>query len=68
MTIINAEGPAARSGIKKGDVLVGLHQWETLNLENVTFVLNHPDLANFQPMSFYVLRTGQVRRGSLQIN
>jgi serine protease Do len=57
------EGAGARSGIKKGDILVGLHQWETLTLDNIVYVLTHPDLASFSPLSFYIIRTGQVRRG-----
>lgn len=65
VTMIQDDGPAARSGIRKGDILVGLHQWETLTLDNVRFVLNHPDLGSFQPLPFFILRDGQVRRGSL---
>ena len=49
----------------EGDILVGLHQWETLSLENVNYVLNHPDLLTFNPMSFFILRAGQVRKGDL---
>ncbi len=62
---VRADGAAARAGLKKGDILVGLHQWETLSLDNVTYVLNHPDLSTFNPMSFFILRGGQVRKGDL---
>ncbi|MCE9566287.1 MAG: trypsin-like peptidase domain-containing protein [Planctomycetes bacterium] len=54
---------AAASGIQKGDILVGLHTWETLNLDNVTFVLNHKDFATFQPLKFYLSREGKLRDG-----
>jgi serine protease Do len=60
------EGAASRAGIKKGDIIVGLHQWETLTLDNIVYVLTHPDLASFSPLSFYIIRTGQVRRGYIQ--
>jgi serine protease Do len=63
---INADGAAGRAGIKKGDILVGLHQWETLTLDNIVYVLTNPDLANFLPLSFYIVRSGQVRRGWMQ--
>jgi serine protease Do len=63
------DGSAAeRAGLRRGDVLVGLHQWEMLNLDNVLYVLNHPDLPAFQPVRFYILRGGQVHRGSLQVD
>jgi serine protease Do len=59
-------GAAAKAGIQKGDILVGLDKWETLNLENVTYVLTHPDLASLNPLRFYIIRSGQVHRGWLQ--
>jgi serine protease Do len=60
------EGAAAKAGIQKGDILVGLDKWETLNLENVSYVLTHPDLAGLNPLRFYIIRSGQVHRGWLQ--
>jgi serine protease Do len=62
---VQSESVAAKAGLKKGDILVGLHQWETLSLDNVTYVLSHPDLSTFNPMSFFILRGGQVRKGNL---
>src|SRR5262249_54911600 len=44
---VNTDSPAARAGIKKGDILVGLHQWETVTIDNVAYVLGHPDLPVF---------------------
>lgn len=63
---INGEGPANRAGIRSGDILVGLHQWETVSMDNVVFVLSHADLASFHPLSFHIVRGGQVRRGWFQ--
>jgi serine protease Do len=63
---VRPDSAAGKAGIQRGDVLVGLHQWEMLTTENVLFVVNHPDLATFQPLRFYVLRSGQVHRGFLQ--
>jgi serine protease Do len=53
----------AVAGIAKGDILVGLHNWETLNLDNVTFVLNHKDFATFLPLKYFVARDGKIRDG-----
>ena len=54
---------ASTAGIQKGDVLVGLHLWETLNLDNVTFVLNHKDLGTFLPLKYFVARDGKLKDG-----
>jgi serine protease Do len=64
---IRAGSPAAKAGLKTGDILVGLHQWETLTLDNVTYVLNHADRATFTPIKFFILRAGQVHRGQLGV-
>jgi serine protease Do len=63
---VNPEGAAAKAGIQRGDILVGLHQWETVNLDNVAFVLNHHDLPSFNPLRFFVLRSGLVLHGWIQ--
>jgi len=63
VTSVQPESAASRAGIQKGDILVGLHLWETVNMDNVTYVLTHPDLTSFQPLSFFILRGPQVRRG-----
>jgi serine protease Do len=56
---------AGAAGILRGDVLVGLHQWETLRVEDVAFVLSHKDLATFLPLKFFVARDGKLRDGHL---
>jgi serine protease Do len=69
VTAVDDDSLASKAGIRKGDILVGLHQWETLTVDNVAFVLSHPDLPTFNPLSFYIVRSGQVRRGVLgQVN
>jgi serine protease Do len=66
VTEVRSDGAAAKAGIQRGDILVGLHQWEMLTPDNVVFVLTHPDLANFAPLRFYIVRNGQVHRGWIQ--
>ena len=67
VTGVRDNGPAASHGIQRGDVLVGLHEWETVNLENVRWVLDHPELRTFNPVKFYVLRGRETLYGHLPI-
>ena len=62
---IDPDGVAAKAGMQRGDILIGLHQFETLSADNITWVLSHQDLASFSPLKFFLIRAGQVRRGLL---
>ena len=56
VTEVRPNSPAARQGIRPGDVLVGMHVWETVTLENVEYILNRVDVATLDPLKFYILR------------
>ncbi len=58
---------AARAGVSKGEILVGLHLWESLSLDNVNFVLSHKDLASFSPLEAFLARDGRVRKVALGV-
>jgi serine protease Do len=60
-------GPAAQQGIKRGDVLVGMHVWETISLENIAYILEREDLAKFDPMTFYIVRGSDTLYGQLRV-
>ena len=47
VTAVRPKSPAAEQKIRKGDVLVGMHVWETAKIENVDWILNRPELADF---------------------
>lgn len=56
VTAVKANSPAAQQGIRAGDVLVGMHIWETVSLENVEYILDRTDVATLDPVKFYILR------------
>ncbi len=64
---VRPRSPAARSGIRTGDILVGLHVWETINKENVSYVLDHSKLKTILPLKFYVIRGSETLFGDLKI-
>ncbi|MCA9072144.1 MAG: trypsin-like peptidase domain-containing protein [Planctomycetaceae bacterium] len=67
ITGIRPGSPAEKNGLKEGDVLVGLHIWETVNEENVSYVLDHPDFGKFAPLKFYILRGKDTLYGHLRV-
>jgi serine protease Do len=62
---VYATSPASKAGLQKGDILIGMHLWESLNLENVLFVLNHADLPTFSPVKTFFLRDGKLKEVQL---
>ncbi len=67
VTDVRNTSPADSNGIKKGDVLVGLHVWETAKQKDVDYVLDNPDLKTINPLKFYILRDGETLYGHFQI-
>ena len=58
--------PAAQQGIRRGDVLVGMHIWETISLENITYILDRDDLTN-DSIVFYIIRGSDTLYGHLRL-
>ncbi len=64
---VRRNSPAAKQGIRRGDVLVGMHEWETITLQNVRYILNRSDFAELQPVKFYILRGNETLYGHLPV-
>jgi serine protease Do len=64
---VSPSGSAAKAGLMKGDILLGLHQWETLSQDNVTYVLSHKDLTTFNPLRAIFVRDGKIRETQLNV-
>ncbi|MCO6454921.1 MAG: trypsin-like peptidase domain-containing protein [Pirellulaceae bacterium] len=68
VTSLRTGGPGAEQGIRVGDVLVGVHKWETVTPENITYILNSDEVRRGQPVKFYVLRGTETLYGQLRLN
>lgn len=64
---VRRDSPAAKQGIRRGDVLVGMHIWETVSIENVSYILNRPDLSNLNPIKFFILRGSETLYGYMPV-
>lgn len=67
ITEVRPGSPAASQGLRKGDVLVGMHLWETVSLENVQYIIERPDFASFLPLKFFILRGNETYYGYFSI-
>jgi len=65
VTEVRPNGPAAEQGIKEGDILVGLHVWETIALENISYILDKSQEEHLNPIKFYVLRGRETLFGHI---
>ena len=58
-------GPASEQGIREGDILVGLHIWETVVPDNISYILEKAEEEHLNPIKFYVLRGRETLFGHL---
>jgi serine protease Do len=59
--------PAAKEGIRGGDILVGMHGWETASEQDIDYIVTRPKLAEIGSMKFYVLRGKTMLYGHLDM-
>jgi serine protease Do len=64
---VRPSSAAAINGIQPGDLLVGLHIWETLTHDNIAYVLDHPQFTSFNPVKFYIIRGNETLYGHLRV-
>jgi serine protease Do len=67
VTDLRPDSPAERSGVQRGDVLVGLYKFEMLSSDHVQYVLEHVDASTLSALKFYVLRGNQLQDGKFQV-
>ena len=64
---VRRDGPAAEKGIRKGDILVGMHRWETASVEDVRYIVSNRSLGTMDAVKFYILRDGETLYGEMRV-
>ena len=64
---VKKNGAAYLQGIRSGDVLVGVHVWETISLENIAYIMDREDLSKAEPVIFYIVRGTDTLYGHLRL-
>ena len=60
ITNVRSGGLASRHGLRTGDILVGLDDYETLGPANLRFILGEERLKSLNTLSFLIVRAGSV--------
>lgn len=63
---VRPNSPSFEHGIRRGDILVGLHKWETISVDNISYILNCAEFKATQPFKFYILRGSDTLYGTMQ--
>lgn len=67
ISAVRPESPAAAQGLQTGDVLVGMHVWETVSLDNVDYIIRRIARDQINPVKFYILRGEETYFGYLPL-
>jgi serine protease Do len=63
---VRPNSPAAEEGILPGDILVGMHKWETASPQDIQYIITRPNV-NQMKLKFYVLRGQNTLFGHLDM-
>jgi serine protease Do len=64
---VRPNSPAAQEGILPGDILVGMHTWETASEQDIQYIVSRPSLAQMGKLKFYVLRGQSTLYGHINV-
>ncbi|MEO1495609.1 MAG: trypsin-like peptidase domain-containing protein [Planctomycetota bacterium] len=64
---VRTNSAAARKGIRSGDILVGMHRWETASQSDIEYIIANNSLAKMPAVKFYVLRDGDTLYGEMAV-
>jgi serine protease Do len=64
---VRSGSPAELAGLSTGDILVGMHQFETVSENHVRYVLDLQQNEQLDRLAFHVVRDGRMYRGWLNI-
>ena len=67
VTAVRPGSAADQQGIVPGDVLLGIHGWQTSTMKDLVGILEHPDIQRGPRAKFYLIRRDQTLFGHMQL-
>jgi serine protease Do len=57
---VRPNSPAEREGLTPGDILVGMHKWQTSTMEDVDYILSKSGVPQMNEVRFYIVRNNET--------
>jgi serine protease Do len=67
VTAVRPSSAADQQGIIPGDVLLGIHGWQTSSMKDLAGILEHPDIQRGPRAKFYLVRREQTLFGHMEL-
>lgn len=67
ITAVRPGSPADRQLIRGGDVLLGIHGWQTASIDDLDLILRSPEMKSSSQAEFYIVRRDQTLVGHLRL-
>jgi len=67
VTAVRSGSAAEQQGIIAGDVLLGIHGWQTSSMKDLAGILEHPDIKEGPRAKFYLVRREQTLFGHMEL-
>ena len=67
VTSVRKGSPAFDEGVHVGDILLGIHGWQTASLTDLAGILEHPEMKKGPRAKFYIVRREQTLYGHFNL-
>jgi serine protease Do len=67
VTAVRPGSAADQQSIIPGDVLLGIHGWQTSSMKDLAGILEHPDIQRGPRAKFYLVRREQTLFGHMEL-
>jgi serine protease Do len=67
ITAVRPGSAADQNGVTPGDVLLGIHGWQTSSMKDLAGILEHPDIRRGPRAKFYLVRREQTLFGHMEL-
>ncbi len=64
---VRSGSQANSQNIQPGDVLLGIHEWETTTLGHIAYIIEQNGVYSGSPIEFFVFRNGEVLKGNFRL-